>query len=291
MSFSDPSFASDSFNASSLLEALNPKASYYKEFSKHLLSGALNAETLNWVRSNFKTINSSDGLITGYYLPRIKGSLKESKSARYPIYAPTPDSKFSRQEIEAGKVLQGKNLEIAWVDDVIDLFFVHIQGYGILELEDGSTIMLQKAGNNGHAYFPIGKIFLERNLIEKEKISMQSIKSYLRANPEDVDLILHTNPRYIFFSIQERGPVGSSGSILVPFRSVATDLAHYPENSLLYNHKNEIIAEKPVSFFAVNHDTGSAIIGKGRVDLYCGDDENTAGHLKSQGKVFLLDAC
>ena len=264
-------------------------------------SDSPNTEALNLIRSQFEltSVTAIDGLITGYYLPRIRGALTKTTQASYPIYA-LPDTeaqrRLTRQEIDGNGALAQEGIAIAWVNDPIDLFFVHIQGYGILELGDGEERIIQKAGDNGHGYYPIGRALIEQGAITKEALSMQSIKAYLRANPNQIEQILHRNPRYIFFTLQDRGPIGSSGDALIPFRSLACDWTYYPPGSLLYiettlprfNEKEDAIGSTPLSFIAVCHDSGSAIVGPGRIDLYCGDNQLIAGHLKAAGKIYLL---
>lgn len=289
----------DCFSVESLRQAL----SSYDEFSplrEKIKDSGMSNETVSWIKSNLISNNAppDEGLVTGYYLPKIKGSLKRSDEFPIPIYAaPTahPTTGPTRKEIELFGALSEQELEIAWVKDRIELFFVHIQGYATLELEDGSTMMLQKAGSNELPYFPIGRTLLEQGKIPKEELSMQSIRAHLETHPDQIDSILQQNTRYIYFSLQTTGPIGSSGLPLVPFRSVATDGNYYPPHSVLYIETT--IPElnsgapkrmNPVSFFALAHDSGSAIVGKGRIDLYCGEDALLAGHLKSRAKVHLL---
>lgn len=290
----------DCFSSESLLSALH-SAQQFKSFSKQIEKSGLTAETMSWVKTNLRTEMNipNDSLVTGYYLPRIQGSLSRSDKFSIPIYSAPLGSTTpgpTRKEIENQHALANKNLEIAWVKSKVDLFFVHIQGYGILELEDQTTVMLQKAGSNQLPYFAIGKTLIEQGKVAKEQMSMQSIRQYFEQHPEEIDAILQLNSRYIYFNVQKSGPIGSADSLLVPFRSVASDWNYYPPHSLLYieislptfTEEKVSLEQQPTSFFALAHDSGSAIVGAGRIDLYCGEDALLAGHLNSKGKIYLL---
>jgi membrane-bound lytic murein transglycosylase A len=292
----------DCFSSESLLSALD-SAQQFKSFREQIEKSGLTAETMSWVKTNLRSevCLSNDGLVTGYYLPRIQGSLSRSDKFSIAIYSAPLDSLApgpgpTRKEIEDQNALGNKNLEVAWVKSKVDLFFVHIQGYGILELEDQTTVMLQKAGSNQLPYFAIGKALIEQGKVAKEQMSMQSIRQYFEQHPEEIDAILQLNSRYIYFNVQESGPIGSADSLLVPFRSVATDWNYYPPHSLLYietslptfTEGKVFLEQQPTSFFALAHDSGSAIVGTGRIDFYCGEDALLAGHLNSKGKIYLL---
>ena len=290
----------DCFSSESLLSALR-STQQFKSFREQIEKSGMTAETIRWVKTNLRMEVGipNDGLVTGYYLPRIKGSLNRTDKFSIPIYSAPLDSGTpgpTRNEIESKHALADKNLEVAWIGNKVDLFFVHIQGYGILELEDQTTAMLQKAGSNQRPYFAIGKALIEQGKVAKEQMSMQSIRQYFQQHPEDIDSVLQLNNRYIYFNLQEHGPIGPANSSLVPFRSVATDWNYYPPQSLLYIETSlptftdgKVTGEQhATSFFALAHDSGSAIIGPGRIDLYCGEDALLAGHLNSKGKIYLL---
>ena len=290
----------DCLSSESLLNALR-SAQQYKSFREQIEKSGMTDETIRWVKTNLRTEVGipNDGLVTGYYLPRIQGSLNRTDKFSIPVYSAPLDSASpgpTRNEIESKHALADKNLEVAWVGNKVDLFFVHIQGYGILELEDQTTLMLQKAGSNQLPYFAIGKALIEQGKVAKEQMSMQSIRQYFQQHPKDIDSVLQLNNRYIYFNLQEHGPIGSANSSLVPFRSVATDWNYYPPQSLLYIETSlptftdgKVTGEQhATSFFALAHDSGSAIIGPGRIDLYCGEDALLAGHLNSKGKIYLL---
>jgi membrane-bound lytic murein transglycosylase A len=156
------------------------------------------------------------------------------------------------------------------------------------------------AASNGHPYRSIGKLLLDEGRLSPNAISMQRLRDYLRTNPEDRHRVMRHNPRYIFFRQVDQGPVGSLGLTLVPGRSVAMDPRLFPPASLAFirtqqpvlDANHQVVGWKPMHRFVFNHDTGSAITGPGRIDVFWGSGaaaETTAGHLKHEGLlVFLL---
>ena len=271
--------------------------------------------------------SSGSVLFTGYYEPVLKGSAARSEQYRYPIYRKPGDSVvvqlgkfrdkyrnerlvgrvengelvpyFSREEIDGARVLENRGLEIAWFADPVDIFFLHIQGSGMICLPDGACFQVSYAQSNGRAYRSIGKLLIDSGKATRENLSMQGIKKYLRAHPEEIEDILNYNESYVFFRRVEEGPVGSIGVALTGGRSIATDQTIFPRGALAF-----IKTRKPVigpggdirswvafSRFVLNQDTGGAITGPGRVDLFCGrgrEAEITAGHLKEEGELYFL---
>ncbi|MDO9264598.1 MAG: MltA domain-containing protein [Desulfosalsimonadaceae bacterium] len=266
-------------------------------------------------------------LFTGYYEPFLKGSRVRTETYKYPVY-PRPDdlvtfdlsdfsagcaeksgvgrlmegnlvSYYSRSQIEDTDVLERYLSPIAWVDDRVDLFFLQIQGSGKIRLTDGTTLNVHYLISNGHPYKSIGAYLVENKKMKKKDVSMQAIKDYLRAHPEEVQEILHSNPRYVFFETRENGPVGCFNIELTPGRSVALDRQIAPAGALAF-----IVTEKPVadcsgkiqswepfSRFVVNQDTGSAIQGPGRADIFWGNGayaELAAGYMKQPGNLYFL---
>jgi len=266
-------------------------------------------------------------IFTGYYEPVLKGSAARSGQYRYPIYRKPEDSVvvqlgkfrdkyrnerlvgrvengelvpyFSREEIDGARVLENRGLEIAWFADPVDIFFLHIQGSGMICLPDGTCFQVSYAQSNGRAYRSIGKLLIDSGKATRENLSMQGIKKYLREHPEEIEDILNYNESYVFFRRVEEGPVGSIGVALTGGRSVATDQTIFPRGALAF-----IKTRKPVigpagdirswvafSRFVLNQDTGGAITGPGRVDLFCGrgrEAEIAAGHLKEEGELYFL---
>jgi len=211
---------------------------------------------------------------------------------------------YSREEIVGKEVLKDQGLEVAWMRDPVDLFFLQVQGSGILVTPTGERIKLGYDGANGQAYNSIGKYLLDQGVMRLEEISMGSIRNYLRDNPKQRDRILFHNPSYVFFKVNPDGTDGPRGNInvpLTPLRSVATDTTQFPKGGLAYlsaevpefdpNWKH--IGGKRVAHFVMNQDTGGAIRGPARADLFWGNGdlaENSAGAMRNFGKLYFLVA-
>ncbi len=268
-----------------------------------------------------------DVLFTGYYQPLIAGSLTESSEYRFPLYRKPADMieaeqvtlgsqpsvekivgrleedrfvpYYSRHEIDGLGLLKGKGYEVAWVKDPVELFFLHIQGSGILQLEDGRRLNINYAASNGRPYRSIGKVLLERGKISEAELSMTRLRRYLRESPEERDTLFAANETYIFFRFVKEGPLGSLEVPLTPGRSIATDSRLFPKGALAFvasrrplsDNAGNAVGWRPFSRFVVNQDTGSAIRGSKRVDLYFGSGERAgidAGHMKSAGQLYFL---
>ena len=241
--------------------------------------------------------DGKEGLFTGYYEPSLRGS--KTKDGRYtvPIYRYPPDWNAKggpypdRTAIEAG-ALAGKKLEIAWAESAIDVFFLQVQGSGRIELPDGKTMQVGYAGDNGRKYVPIGRILIERGVYKPDEVSLQSIRAWMDANPKQAPALMRENPRYIFFRVLEDGPVGAGGVALVPGRSLAIDPAFMPMGAPLWLDTTWPGSEtKPLRRLVIAQDTGSAIKGPIRGDVFWGpgaEAERTAGQMKQPGTYFLL---
>ena len=259
--------------------------------------------------------HTQDALFTGYYEPLLEGSLKHTEKYRYPLYRVPPDlikkennigrmkdGKFipyyNRYEIDAEGVLQGRNLELAWVDDPVELYSLHIQGSGKIKLENGTLLTVSYAQNNGRPFRSITKFMLESGKIKSSEASYQHVFLRGKEDQEIYDILSH-NERYVFFRFVDKEPVGSLGEPVTPGRSIATDPDYFPEGALAFIrlHKPVFDTEGNVkerinfSSFVLSQDKGSAIKGAGRVDLFCGfgtKAEYTAGTLKEKGELYLL---
>jgi membrane-bound lytic murein transglycosylase A len=266
-------------------------------------------------------------LLTGYYEPTLQGSRNPSPRFQYPVYQLPDDlffidlGKFSkkyqsqklvarieenqvipyytRKEIDLEGRLAGRNLEILWVDDPLKLFFMHIQGSGQVLLEDGSPVKLGYQAANGHPYYAIGRELIRKGLVKPEEISLQSIYTYLKNHPEEQASILNLNPSYIFFQEVQGGPFGSLGLPITPGRSVAADLKIFPPAGLAWlegwkpdlDHQNQIRSWVPFGRWVCIQDSGGAIKGPSRLDLFWGSGEEAemaAGHLHHPGSIFFL---
>jgi membrane-bound lytic murein transglycosylase A len=204
-----------------------------------------------------------------------------------------------RGEIDAG-VLAGKTPEVVWVDDRLDLFFLQVQGSGVVELEEGGRVNVGYAGNNGRAYRSIGRLLIEEGALSAEETTMQSIKEYLRAHPGEVDRVLSYNESYVFFRAMDGPVTGSIGVPLTAGRSVAADKSLFPKGALAYVEaaRPEAIGASGTvekwaahSAFVFVQDTGGAIKGPGRIDIFWGEGERAeaaAGGMKHRGRLYFL---
>lgn len=266
-------------------------------------------------------------LFTGYYEPLLEGSLVKTKAYRYPVYSLPDDlltldlSKFSadlkgkrivgrndgktivpyysRREIENNPEFGRKAKPIAWVKERVDLFFLHIQGSGQIQLENGGTLHVHYHGVNGRPYSSIGKLLLDQGKITAEEMSMQKIRAYLKKHPDQLDSVLHHNSSFVFFKVEDKGPLGNLGVPLTPSRSAAFDRNLFPPAALAFistripviDGDKKIAAWDDLKGFVLNQDTGGAIKGANRADLFWGSGpyaEVAAGHLKNQGEIYFL---
>ena len=232
---------------------------------------------LHLLATYFTAAPAAAGLLTGYYEPELRGALAPGGAFRTPLRAtPPPGTPLpDRAAIEAG-ALDGLALPLVWVDDPVDAFFLQIQGSGRVVLPDGRVLRLGYAGQNGHPYRAIGRSLIARGAIAREAMSMQAIRAWLAAAPpEEASALLRENPSYVFFRMldglaPEEGPLGAQGVPLVPGRSLAVDPAHvaYGQPILLRSRDPEDGA--PILRLVVAQDTGGAIRGAGRGDLFWG---------------------
>jgi membrane-bound lytic murein transglycosylase A len=260
-------------------------------------------------------------LVTGYYEPVFHGSLKREPPYLTPIYRVPPTllsvrgadgtkqtgrlnekdqlvSFWSRAEIENKGVLAG--YELAYLKDPFDAYLLHVQGSGKLRLPDNSIYAVRFAGSNGLEYKSIGKLLVDEKKIPLEEVSIPVIRRYLEEHPEENRRLLQANPRFIFFAGgDDLGPRGSTGEILTPERSIAIDwqaLPGYPPAFLMsrrpvVDRDGQVSGWVPLNRFVFAQDSGSAIEGTGRVDLYWGNGpyaETAANHMKERGSLFFL---
>ncbi len=286
-----------------------------------------------YIKSNclvYRSVGSSNPgqvFFTGYYEPSLEGSLEKSTEYRFPIYARPgdlttinlslflPELKgkkiigrytgqtvvpyYDRNDIEYEGALEGKTREIAWLKDRIDLFFLQIQGSGKIYLNNDEILHVHYHATNGQPYRSIGKLLIDTGKIPREEMSMQKIRAYLHDHPEEVETILNYNPSYIFFKIEEDGPIGYLEVKLTPGRSIALDRRLFPRAGLafikthkpLINDSGKIDKWSAFSRFVLNQDTGGAINGPGRADLFWGNGtyaEIAAGHMQHPGTLYFL---
>ncbi|WP_374440061.1 murein transglycosylase A [Stella sp.] len=261
-----------------------------------------------------------EGLFTGYYEPLLAGARSRGGRFAVPLLRRPPDlvevdlGQFrpalrgqriagrieggrlrpyaDRAQIEGG-ALAGRGLELLWVDDPVDAFFLQIQGSGRVRLADGTVVRVGYDGQNGHAYVPIGRLLAERGEIPREEVSMPSIRRWLAAHPAEGRRLMHENPSYVFFrELKGDGPLGAQGVPLTPGRSLAVD-----PSFVAYGVPVWLDAEDPLSTQArvrrlmVAQDTGGAIRGPVRGDVFWGfgkEASERAGLMKSRGGYWLL---
>ena len=254
------------------------------------------ASDFRWVRIG------PDFGFTGYYEPEILASPVRKGTFQYPLYRRPVDlgrkrPYHTRHAIDCQGALRGRGLELAWVENPVDIFMLQIQGSGRLRFEDGTVRSVLYDGQNGHKYVSLGRVMINRGHLEREDVSMFSIREWLAAHPAQVTDLLDTNPSYVFFKYGPGGVSGSKGSMgrrITPWVSVATDQSVLPNglmtlmNVTLPDEKGEHVL--PFNALTLPQDTGGAI-KRNRVDLFCGNGETatrTASYLDTRGAVFLL---
>jgi membrane-bound lytic murein transglycosylase A len=271
--------------------------------------------------------NALPGMVTGYYEPLLNGSRTRKPPFVHPVFGVPddlltidlgdlrPDLKgqrlrgridgrrvvpyFSREEIEAGRPALGGR-ELVYVDDPIDLFFLMIQGSGRVRLDNGQTVRLNYADQNGHPYRSIGRILIDRGDLKASEASMQGIKAWARANPSRLQELLNANPSYVFFREAGTtigaggnlpGPSGAQGVALTPGRSLAVDTGFIPLGSPVWLATTYPNTAQPLERLMLAQDTGGAIRGVNRADYFWGfgdDAGREAGRMRQSGEMWLL---
>lgn len=243
---------------------------------------------------------------TGYYEPTLRASKVRTPEFTHPLYRLPRDVKkgrpyYDRRAIDLNGALKGRGLELAWIEDPVDAFFLQVQGSGRLAFTDGTSSHILYAGKNNRAYVSLGRVMKEEGLLEPDNVSMRSIRQYLAAHPDKRDELLCRNPSYVFFRLSDTGPYGAMQQVLTPLGSVAVDRRVIALGSILVYGVPYPGSEEPegpvvqggngmLYGIAVAQDTGGAIKGK-RLDLFAGagpEAEYLAGHLDTPGAVFLL---
>ncbi len=289
-------------------------------------------QKLKRIRQEFRLYRSvgSNGrgkvLFTGYYEPMLSCRVFPDNVYKYPLYKRPDDiievdlsqfgngfpknklfgrldgkkiiPYFSREDIDRKNVLAGKDLEMLWCSDIVDIYFLQIQGSGKIDLGDGTILSILYDGQNGRSYRSIGKYLIDMGVVPKEEMSMQVTRQYLRDNPEKIAEILNLNPSYVFFRMDMGPSVGNIGVSLTPERSIATDCKLFPKGALAIISTQKPVIENdtvkkwtPFTRFVMNQDTGGAIKGPGRVDLFWGqgaEAEIGAGYMQQEGELYFL---
>lgn len=247
----------------------------------------------------FRSVQVGDGaaFATGYYEPTIAAAREESRDYRWPVYrapADLPSTSgddaqlyLDREAIEEG-ALVGRGLEIAWARDLVDLFFLQVQGSGLLDFGNGDSARIGYAANNGHPYTSIGAILRDRQLVQPGQLTAEGIANWLRENPEQGRAIMQENRRYIFFrELDTPAPLGSMGYPVTPRATLAADPAYVTPGAPVFLDMEHDIADG----LWVVQDTGGAIRGANRFDTYWGSGAEAyrvASGMASRGRAFIL---
>lgn len=249
----------------------------------------------------FRPLLIEDGkemVFTGYFEPELDGSRTKTARYKYPIYAMPRDAKtagqwYTRRQILEDGVMEGLNLEICYVDDPVELFFLQIQGSGRVRLPDGSFLRVGFGGSNRHNYRSIGTEMVRRGIYQSHQVSAEVIKNWVRRNPEEGKELLYHNPSYVFFrEVSEvpadKGPLGAMNRSITTMRSVAVDPKFTPLGAPVWIEKD---GNNLLRRLMVAQDTGSAIKGAQRADVFFGTGDEAgkqAGRLRDPGRMVVL---
>lgn len=274
-----------------------------------------------WFRPYMVANNeTTEGLFTGYYEIELRGARQADDTFNVPVYRKPSDQVavdlgdfdpalagrslvgrieggrlrpyYARRAIQEG-ALQGRGLELLWLDDPLDAFMLHVQGSGHVRLRDGGTTRIGYAGNNGHAYRSVGQELIRRGALEAHEASWQGIRRWMERNPGAAGELLAVNERYIFFDeIAGDGPIGAQGVALTAGRSLAVDTRYLPLGLPIWLDTLQPGAdEAPLQRLVVAQDTGAAIKGPVRGDFFWGTGDAAlefAGRMKHRGRYYLL---
>lgn len=262
-------------------------------------AGASDASARNFFELFFKPvlIGTPPALFTGYYEPELLGSPVRTPRFTAPIYRRPPELRdgtvyYDRAAIEGG-ALRGRGLEIAWLDDPVEAFFLQIQGSGRIKMPDGSVIRVGYGGRNGHAYRSVGQEMVRRGTHTLDQVSAQEIRAYVARNPQAGMALLNFNPSYVFFRKlpdlpAEKGPIGAMGRSITTMRSIAVDPDFTKLGAPVWVEKDGAGAFRRLM---VAQDTGGAIKGAQRADIFFGTGEaagEAAGTVKDGGRMLVL---
>ena len=239
---------------------------------------------------------ATEGLFTGYYEIELNGSRRQRGRYQTAIYRrpaePGAAARYSRAEIENG-ALAGRGLELFWIDNPIDAFFLEIQGSGRVRLRNGSSVRVGYDGQNGQPYVPVGRLLVERRIIPRSEATMITIRDWMNQHPEAGAALRRENPSYVFFrELSGDGPIGAEGVVLTAERSLAIDRAFIALGIPIWIETDERFASAdPVRQLVIAQDTGGAIKGPVRGDLFWGTGSapaQRAGFMNARGRYYLL---
>ncbi len=295
-------------------------------------SSLTDVQKIDRIKNDFTVYRSTGSnsrgrvLFTGYYEPELSCRAVADAVYKYPLYNRPDDmlevdlkqfgtgfpvSKliarldgktvvpyYAREDIDRKNALAGRDLELLWCSDPLEIYSLQVQGSGKADLGDGNIVSILYDGQNGRPYRSIGKYLMDEGLIPKEAMSLQLVRQYLRDNPDRMASILDQNPSYVFFRMDLSPSVGNIRVPLTPGRSIATDSKLFPKGALALISTTKPVIENgqvvkwvPFLRFVVNQDTGGAIKGPGRVDLFWGpgqEAELSAGAMQQEGELYFL---
>jgi membrane-bound lytic murein transglycosylase A len=291
------------------------------------LSGMSEAAIRAYFEDNFvphqmrQPNGETEGLLTGYYVPDLRGSRNPSPAYPYALYKRPEDlltidlseiypdlnhyrlrgrldgnkviPYWDREQINSeGQPLAGQ--ELFWVSDPVELFFLHVQGSGRIIFDDGSSVMVNYADQNGHRYHSVGQYLLDQGIMQPHEMSMQNIRAWARRNPDQVDTLLNQNPSYVFFrelAQDVTSPPGAQGVALTPGRSLAVDPRYIPLGTPVFLNTYWPGTDQPLNRLMVAQDTGGAIKGPVRGDFFWGMGDQAghqAGRMKQAVRMWIL---
>lgn len=266
---------------------------------------------------------NKQSLFTGYYSPLLHGSYEKTERYNYPLYRRPADlieanlkdfmgedpkyrfkkifarvegnkikPYYTRKQIDKNNQLSNDDV-LVWVDSKVDAFFLHIQGSGEVQLEDGRIINVGYAGQNGQKYYAVGRYLVKKGWLTKEEVSLQSIRKFLEENPDKIEEVLYSNPSYIFFTEKADGPYGAFGNVLTKEHSVAIDRNFVPLGIPLFIDTKVTATGEDFKKMVFSQDIGGAIKGAVRADIFFGADETAeynSGKQNQEGKMYVFSA-
>ncbi len=249
----------------------------------------------------FKPVLITDGeepLFTGYYEPELIGSRKQNARFNVPLYrlpddAPASGPWLTREELSETGILENRDLELVWLQNEVDKFFLQIQGSGRVMLNEGGAMRVGYGGKNGHPYRSIGQELVRRGIFQEHQVSAQVIRNWVENNPSEGADLLNHNPSYVFFREvsqvdPKKGPLGAMNRSVTAGRSVAVDPEFVPLGAPVWLEK---AGAKPFRRLMVAQDTGAAINGAQRADIFYGTGEDAgkeAGRIRDGGRMVVL---
>lgn len=236
-------------------------------------------------------------LFTGYYEPELSGSRVRTDRFTVPLHQRPKDAPdgpwLTRAELEDTGVLQNRGLEIAWLEHPVDKFFLQVQGSGRIAFEDGASLRVGYGGKNGHKYRSVGNELIRRGIFEPHQVSAAVIRNWVTKNPDEGRRLLHHNPSYVFFRKVTRlspnqGPLGAMNRPLTAGRTLAIDPSIVPLGAPIWLEKN---GANPIQRLMIAQDTGSAVKGAQRADIFYGTGDaagDKAGRIRDTGRMVVL---